>query len=233
MRVEPGKSKGAQTKVYPVFLPSPSSSADSHAQFWRTCYRAILQSLIPDLVDPPPAQHSHLRNAFAKCEAKAPVVVASFGPATEAGRVALYKDANSLTWQLPVAGLTPKHAERAVAELDSLHGALHSAWRTKGARRPEIGAALANSAGSTEARLRQNFEKFVDTLATNQPNALQRWRREAKECLADAIHEAGDATARASPLRRREQHVKLASSLDRAIARMTNGTSKEANYESK
>lgn len=235
-RVQKAKSKRAQPEPHPVSLPNPSNSVDSHAQFWRTYYRTILQSFIPDLLRPPPAQHAHLRNSLLRCEAEAQVTVACFGPATETGRVALYKDGNSLKWPLPVADLTATHAQQAIAELGdlddiNLRDILRSASPTKGTKQPEIDAALANEASQTEADLRQHFEEFADALASNQPNAVDQWRTEAKECLAQTLHQACDAIAKGSPLRRKQQQAALRDCLGRAIAKLANNKTKEVKHE--
>lgn len=237
IHIKEPKAKKARRKLQPMSFPDASRPPDGHARTWRRAYRAILQSLIRELEADPPPQHRHLKASLARAGGRQRVTVACYGPALSAGNQTLYKDTASLEWRLPVCQLDTTRARTGVAEVDRLDGiwlwaVLRAALPGQASKRPELKAVLAVAATEAEIRLRQRFERFVETLASCSSNEVKQcvrdWRNDAQMILAGQLHKACAVLGTGSVLRCREQVGRADWALRKALEKVQKAEEKQA-----
>jgi hypothetical protein len=207
------RRQSKQPKVDLVKFPSASRPANAraeswrrlHAESWRRLYRGAIQ-----------------RGASSEDRAAVLAIACSGTAANQA----VYKDAISDRCRLPTCGANGEQAgATALRELDNLD-VLDPRWILSSAlqrdaskspkalprnanNRPEIKAALADTAVGTEHALRQRFEQFVEELAeANGDDAVractERWRGDVARILEERLTRACRVIVGGSALDRRE-----------------------------
>ena len=192
--------------------PDPIEYSMQEAGYWRRTARAILESVRAGDED---AAVPGLAWAQTRFRRPSRFRVACFEPFTKQAKKF---DEHSDIWDAP-DGLVANHrlldiALQQLQQLDNLDSLcltkiLIRALPRNANKRPEIKAALADTAAGTEHALRQRFEQFVEELAeANGDDAVractERWRGDVARILQERLTRACRVIVGGSALDRRE-----------------------------